>query len=268
MLDMRIEARGEMLSALRRIFDGEYVRQVGAGGGRTMSWSGKAGLLFAATQKYDLYHSVIGTLGDRFLLVRLDPDGQQQFDICFSHVGRATKKMRKELADAVGRLFKSLPNPLPEPPPFTDDEKKQLKKTVMLAVRLRAGVERDRIRREIEAVYDPEGPARLALSLERLFAGLVNIGLGRPRSYGDHRKRGDGFHPRFRLKAFQALTSNWQSTRPDRDRDPIATLDRSPRLGGPCCPRAGRPGGKRGGQRPLEADPRSCPANYSSVRKR
>jgi hypothetical protein len=222
-LDMRIEARGEMLSALRRIFDGEYVRQVGAGGGRTMSWSGKAGLLFAATQKYDLYHSVIGTLGDRFLLVRLDPDGQQQFDICFSHVGRATKKMRKELADAVGRLFKSLPNPLPEPPPFTDDEKNQLKKTVMLAIRLRAGVERDRIRREIEAVYDPEGPARLALSLERLFAGLVNIGLGRPQAMGIIESVAMDSTPRFRLNAFQALTGEWQTTRQ------IATTIRLPR---------------------------------------
>ena len=65
-LEMRIEARNEMLAALRRVFDGEYVRQIGSDGGQTISWNGKAGLLFGATQKYDLYHGVIGTLGDRF----------------------------------------------------------------------------------------------------------------------------------------------------------------------------------------------------------
>jgi hypothetical protein len=135
-LDMRPEARGEMLSALRRVYDGEYVRQIGADGGRTLKWSGKAGLLFAATQKYDLYHGVIGTLGDRFLLVRLDPTSDKQFDACFRHVGKATKTMRAELAEAVAGLFASLPSPLPEPDPLNKAELAQLKETVLLAIRL------------------------------------------------------------------------------------------------------------------------------------
>ena len=128
-LDMRVEARGEMLSALRRIFDGEYVRQIGADGGRTIKWHGKAGLVFAATQKYDLYHAVIGTLGDRFLLVRLDPGSDAQFDMCFKHVGATPQTMRDELADAVAGLFASVGDPLPEPKRLTDDEKGRLKKS-------------------------------------------------------------------------------------------------------------------------------------------
>jgi hypothetical protein len=212
-LDMRAETRAEMLSALRRIFDGEYVRQIGADGGRTLSWRGKAGLVFAATQKYDLYHVVIGTLGDRFLLVRLDPTGDEQFDMCFKHVGRATKKMREQLAEAVAGLFAGLPDPLLEPEPLAKPELAKLKDTVMLATRLRAGVERDRIKRDIEAVYDPEGPARLALSLERLFAGLVIIGLDRETAMQVVETVAMDSTPRFRLAVYTALSEEWEITR-------------------------------------------------------
>ena len=212
-LDMRVEARGEMLSALRRIFDGEYVRQIGADGGRTLSWKGKAGLVFAATQKYDLYHAVIGTLGDRFLLVRLDPSSEEQFGMCFKHIGAETQTMRDQLAEAVAGLFASFADPLPEPGWLAETEMARLKRVVMLATRLRAGVERDRIKRDIEAVYDPEGPARLALSLERLLAGLIVIGLDRDKAMDIVETVAMDSTPRFRLSAYNALTCEWQSTR-------------------------------------------------------
>jgi hypothetical protein len=211
-LDMRIETRGEMLSALRRVFDGEYVRQLGSDGGRTLSWRGKVGLIFAATQAYDLHHSVIGTLGDRFLLARLDT-AEDQFNMCFRHIGKATKTMRHELASAVAGLFAGLPNPLPEPHPLSADEMHDLEQIVTLAIRLRAGVERDRIKRDIVAVYDPEGPARLALALERLFSGLIIIGLPRNTAMEIIKRVTMDSTPRFRLKTYHALTSEWQTTR-------------------------------------------------------
>jgi hypothetical protein len=211
-LDMRIDTRSEMLSALRRIFDGEYVRQVGSDGGKTIAWQGKAGLIFASTQKYDLYHSVIGTLGDRFLLVRLDA-ADDQFATCFRHIGASTKAMRDELAAAVAGLFAGLPNPLPEPPPLSDEEKQRLKGTIMPAIRLRAGVDRDRTSRDIIAVYDPEGPARLALSLERLLGGLTSIGVQRSEAMKVIERVTMDSTPRFRRKAYEALTDEWQTTR-------------------------------------------------------
>jgi hypothetical protein len=48
-----------------------------------------------------------------------------------------------------------------------------------LVVKLRAAVDRDRVSREIEVVYGPEGEARLGLSLERLLAGLNTLGVER-----------------------------------------------------------------------------------------
>jgi hypothetical protein len=96
-LEMRVEARNEMLSALRRIFDGEYVRQVGTDGGLTLQWRGKVGVIFASTQAYDEHHAVIGTLGDRFLLVRLHSDGREQFAMCFKHIGEQPKRCARIL---------------------------------------------------------------------------------------------------------------------------------------------------------------------------
>jgi FaeA-like protein len=48
-----------------------------------------------------------------------------------------------------------------------------------LVVRLRGAVERDRYRRDLDAIYGAEGPARFGLSLERLLAGLDVLGVER-----------------------------------------------------------------------------------------
>jgi hypothetical protein len=50
LLDLRQESRSEMMSALRRIYDGEYTRQLGTDGGTTLEWHGKAGCLFGSTK--------------------------------------------------------------------------------------------------------------------------------------------------------------------------------------------------------------------------
>jgi NADH/NAD ratio-sensing transcriptional regulator Rex len=50
---------------------------------------------------------------------------------------------------------------------------------IMLAVRLRGAIARDRQSREIEAVYGAEGTARIGLTLERLLAGLDTLGVER-----------------------------------------------------------------------------------------
>jgi hypothetical protein len=68
---MHTETRGEVMAALREIYDGRWTRHIGSDGGRTLSWAGKIGLLFAATPAIDSYYSVIGSLGDRFLFSRL-----------------------------------------------------------------------------------------------------------------------------------------------------------------------------------------------------
>jgi hypothetical protein len=175
-LSMRPDAKAEALAALRELYDGRWTRILGTDGGRSLSWKGKIGLLFGATGVIDSHYSVIGAMGDRFLLSRLAPTPQGQFSRALKHVGAATGQMRKELAEAVARLFAGR---RPEPPPISEDEVRQIDWVVSLAVRLRGAVECDRHSREMEAVYGAEGTARIGLALERLLAGLDTLSVDR-----------------------------------------------------------------------------------------
>ena len=175
-LSMRSDPKAELLAALRAIYDGQLIRRLGADGGCVLSWSGKLGLLFAATNVIDMHHSVIGSMGDRFLLSRMVPEDKKQFNRALDHVGAVTKQMRTELAEAVAGLFAGRKT---EPQLISKDEAEQINKIIRLVVRLRGAVERDRYSRVIEAVYGAEGTARIGMTLERLLAGLDTIGVDR-----------------------------------------------------------------------------------------
>ena len=174
-LSMRPEANAEVLAALREVFDGRYTRHIGTGGGRTLRWEGKVGLVFASTGAFDRHHSVISRMGDRYLLCRIAPV-EGQFERALAHAGEATEQMRRELAEAVAKLFAAQAR---EARPISLDEQGRISQIVSLVVRLRAAIDRDRDGREIEVVYGAEGTARLGLSLERLLAGLDTLGVDR-----------------------------------------------------------------------------------------
>ena len=174
-LSMRPDAKAEVLGALREVYDGEYTRRVGTEGGRQLSWKGKVGFVFGCTPVIDSHHSVIGAMGERFLLGRLAPE-DDQFLHALKHAGTKTAIMRKELAESVGKLFAE---PLREPTPLSEEEARDINKVVSLVVALRGPIERDRVSREIENIYGKEGTGRLGLTLERLLGGLTAIGVER-----------------------------------------------------------------------------------------
>src|SRR5262249_13821114 len=117
-LSMRPDAKAETLGALREIFDGGWTRVLGTEGGRCLALKGKVGLVFGATGVIDAHYSVIGSMGDRFLLHRLTPD-PNQLKRALKHTGAMTRQMRKELAQAVAQLFAQ---PRPEPRSLSEDE--------------------------------------------------------------------------------------------------------------------------------------------------
>jgi hypothetical protein len=202
-----------MLDALREIYDGKWVRHLGTEGGTTYKWEGKLGLLFGCTEAYDTHYAVIGALGDRFLIYRLPGSDSDQFETALRHSGDQFKQMREELAAATASLFARLPDPMPTPLPLTPDESLRLKQVVILACHLRGGVQRDRYSREIEAVFGAEGPGRLALSLERLLAGLSIIGIDREVALQIVEKVALDSVPPIRRKAYEALGPLARKTR-------------------------------------------------------
>jgi hypothetical protein len=203
-LNMRPDAKAEVLAALREIYDGHWTRVLGTDGGRTLTWRGKVGLLFGSTGVIDSHYSVIGSMGDRFLFSRLAPD-DSQFKRALAHSGTATVQMRQELAQAVLGLLNA---PRPLPPPLAPDEEQQINDVIRLVVRLRGPVERDRRTREIEAVYGAEGTARIGLALERLLAGLSTLGVARGTALDVTKSVAMDSVPPIRRAAYEYLGSN------------------------------------------------------------
>jgi hypothetical protein len=202
-LSFRPEVMAEVFGILREVYDGHYRRHVGTDGGRTLEWNGKAGLVFACTETFDKHHSVVSAMGDRYLLCRVGPV-EGQFERALEHAGEAAGQMRRELADAVARLFAARRR---EPRPLSLEERKRISSICSRMVRLRAAVDRDRYTREVEVVHGAEGTGRLGLSLERLLAGLDTLGVDRDLALDIVEKVAMDSTPPIRRRAYEYLKS-------------------------------------------------------------
>jgi hypothetical protein len=109
-LSMNRDARALVLAALREIYDGSWIREVGTDGGRTLRWQGRLVIIGAVTTAWDHAHAVIAAMGDRFVLVRLDtndPDVRQEAgDQSISNVGHEGE-IRQDVAEAVLALLRT-----------------------------------------------------------------------------------------------------------------------------------------------------------------
>ncbi|MGH3040382.1 MAG: winged helix-turn-helix domain-containing protein [Gaiellaceae bacterium] len=175
-LSMNRDARASVLAALREIYDGSWTRHVGTDGGKTLAWSGRMGLIAGCTPTIDRHHAVMGSMGERFVILRLGKtDEDDQARRALAHAGDEGA-MRDELAAATAALFEA---GLSTPRALTDGEREGLIALTPLIVRCRSAIERDGYTREIELIPPAEAPARLIVVLSRLLAGLDAIGVER-----------------------------------------------------------------------------------------
>ena len=71
---------------IREIYDGRWERNVGTDGGQTLTWTGRIVIVGAVTTAWDVAHAVVATMGDRFVLLRINSNvGRQQVQ----HAGRS-----------------------------------------------------------------------------------------------------------------------------------------------------------------------------------
>lgn len=190
-----------MFAALREIFDGAWRRDLGTDGGKSLEWKGKLGLIFGVTGAIDSHYSADDVLGNRYLLSRVQPS-KDQFRWALKHAGAATDMMRKELADAVVKLFST---PLRKPRALDENEFDELDRIISLAVRLRGAVGRDRIKRELEYVHGAEGTGRIGLCLNQLLAGLDSLDVDRTIAFGIIKSIAMDSVPPLRRKAYELL---------------------------------------------------------------
>jgi hypothetical protein len=204
---MRSDARTPVLAALREVYDGAWTRHVGSEGGRSLSWQGKAGLVGGCTPTIDRHYAVVATMGDRFLLFRMPrTDAEHQAATALTHGGERETTMRRELGAAASGLFANLDRGEHE---LGEEERQELIRLAVLVARCRSAVERESYHtREIELVPEPEAPARLVKSLERLRAGLLALGADAEIVRGVVRKAAPDSMPALRRAVIDALVSS------------------------------------------------------------
>src|SRR5262249_46080932 len=176
LLAMDTRARGLILAALREIYDGKWERNVGVGGGRTLTWIGRLAIVGACTTAWDTAHGVIAVMGDRFVIIRADSETDQVRTRSAWQAIRNTGKeaqMRAELATAAGGL---VANASTTEHQFTSAETDRLIKLANTVTWARTGVERD-YRGHVADAPASEMPTRFAKQLSQLMRGAVAIGI-------------------------------------------------------------------------------------------
>jgi hypothetical protein len=225
-LSMGRELRGQVLGALREIHDGSWVRKVGTDGGRSLPWAGRIAVIGAVTTKWDQAHDVIASMGDRFVLVRVDSTngrvaaGRQAIGNTGTEI-----QMRAELAEAVAGVLAGMET---TGITVTDEETNLLLAAADLVTLARTGVEYD-YRGDVIDAHAPEMPTRFAKELTQIIRGAVAIGMDRQKALRLAIRCARDSMPPLRLKVIDDLASNPGSTASDvrrRVNKPWHTVDR------------------------------------------
>jgi hypothetical protein len=204
------DRRAIVVQALRDIYDGRYVRDVGTAGGQRLEWVGRLGLLAGATGTLDAHHAIVGALGERWLTLRLPIDSHVAGRSDEAEMARRalaggqTRSMRAELSQALCGYVESL-----EPPPWSQLDEVDAELLVALSVlvtKARSPVERDpHGSRAIEFVPQGEGPARFVRQLHKLTLCLYALGLDRAHVQGAIRRLAFDSIPPTRRQALDHL---------------------------------------------------------------
>jgi hypothetical protein len=178
-LSMNRDARAAVLAALREIYDGRWDREIGQDGGKTLTWKGRLVIVGAVTTAWDSAHSVVSTMGDRFVLVRIDSKakkGRRAAGLQALKNVSHENSMRQELADLVARLIESVdPDAVID---LTDDDMLELLGLADIVTLARTAVERD-FQGNVSQAHAPEMPTRFTKQLAQVMRGGIAIGMSR-----------------------------------------------------------------------------------------
>lgn len=225
-LSMNRDTRSAVLAAIREIHDGHWTRYLGTDGGRTLEWTGRIVIIGAVTTAWDRAHDVIASMGDRFLILRMDStEGRME-------AGRQSRRnvgheeqMRTELSTAVAGVLISANIAETE---IDDNEAETLLAAANLVTQARTGVDYD-YRGYVIDVHAPEMPTRFMKQLVQIVRGGVAIGMQRPYALRLAIRCARDSMPPLRLDILQDIAEHPASTPTEVRRrldKPRATADR------------------------------------------
>lgn len=177
-LSMNRDTRALVLAALREIYDGQWSRNVGTDGGKTLRWSGRLVLIGAVTTAWDSAHQVVATMGDRFVVVRLPSTNAPRREAGRQAMRNVSSEntMRAELSESVAGVLGAI-----EPgacPVLADSDLDELLDLADVVTRARTPVERD-FRGDPAWAHALEMPTRFAKQLVQITRGGIVLGMTR-----------------------------------------------------------------------------------------
>lgn len=228
-LAMNRDTRAGVLAALREIHDGYWERNIGTDGGRSLTWTGRIVVIGAVTTAWDRAHDVIASMGDRFVVVRMDStDGDTR-----AAAGRQARQntgneeaMREELAATVAGLLANVNTSLTVA--LSDDEARRLDDAANIVTLARTAVDTD-YRGDVIDAHAPEMPTRFTKQLFQVMRGGMALGMERGHALRLAIRCARDSMPPLRLAIIDDLALNPGSlTRDIRKRlaKPRATVDR------------------------------------------
>jgi DNA-binding transcriptional ArsR family regulator len=174
--EMASEARGQIFSDLRDAYDGSFVKRTGS---NKVEFKGKFGLIAGATPAIDRTRTHEGSLGERFLNIRVRLDDHHERQIQ-ERTGAniedgGNKKMKKELAAAASKFLDSIK--LGVNTKITRGFRDDVYTAARVLAKARSSVLRDRFTREVDSpAGTTEVPTRITAQLLLLAVAIKEMG--------------------------------------------------------------------------------------------
>jgi hypothetical protein len=173
------DSLNEILSALRQIYDRDWMRDIGGEGGRSMTYTGRISFLGACTHAIDRYQSMSAEMGERILYYRMpETDG-------YEAARRASNDTEPEQNDQdrkdwTKEMFEGMALSLQDQTKRRDLQMHELDRIIMLAQfasRARSVVPREFGTKQVLDIPSIEMAPRMAQSMSQLYAGMEKIGV-------------------------------------------------------------------------------------------
>ncbi len=174
-LSMQKDAKAEVMSQLREIWDGSMKKSFG--NGRTADWSGKVSVLAASTQAVDLNQQQYTHLGERFLNYRMVMPDRKLVAMRSLDNSASGDQMVIELQNAVFAFIKSIDfTQITTMPEMPDAYKGEIVNLSNFCTMARSGIIRDfGMKKEVIFVPTAEMPTRIVGQLAKLISGIAII---------------------------------------------------------------------------------------------
>jgi hypothetical protein len=173
------EARGEILSQFRMLYDGRFSKS--SGNRKTdMTWEGYLGMISGSTPSIYRYFAEVADMGERFINYRMK-DFDKHKALAFITANQHTSR---DLDDNIASLLKEFITPLLTDPllaqyiNLSDDTKQVISHTAEHCTLLRTPVHTDDRSGYVDDFAEPEMPFRVMKQLTYLAQGLQALNKG------------------------------------------------------------------------------------------